>query len=70
MFTSWSATVGVAPGFEAMASPTAELNVVKIGLCSIRFVVKQPHLALLKTNKGGNSELKDNFHLYNLTPGE
>jgi hypothetical protein len=31
-------TVDVAPGFEAMPSPTAKFNVVKIGLRSIRVV--------------------------------
>jgi len=38
VFSSRTAAVGVAHGFEAMASPTAKFNVVKIRFRSIRFI--------------------------------
>ena len=38
MFSSRTAAVGVAHGFEAIAAPTAKFNVVKIGVRSIRFI--------------------------------
>lgn len=38
MYFSRSAAFGVAPGFEAMASPTVEFNIIKTEFRSIRFV--------------------------------
>jgi len=49
VFHTRSVVVGVEHGFKAMASPTAEFNVVKIGRCSIRFVGEAAALNLCST---------------------